>query len=79
MPMIVFLLLFHFGLGGAVVGWVLLTQTADPGTSDAVVFALGAIAGLIGAAGIAVNVMGRRHIESIRQALETVGGWRPGR
>jgi hypothetical protein len=43
------------------------------------VFALGMIAGLIGMAGIAVNIMSRRHIEAIRQSLDAVGGWKPGR
>jgi hypothetical protein len=79
LPLFIFLLLFHFGLGGAVVGWVLLTQTDTQGSSDMLVFALGMIAGLIGMAGIAVNIMSRRHIEAIRQSLDAVGGWKPGR
>lgn len=29
LPMLIFLLLFHFGLGAAVAGWVMLTQLSE--------------------------------------------------
>jgi hypothetical protein len=78
MPMLISLLMFHFGLGGAVAGWILL----DQGKSENIAYlslALGIIIPLLGIAGVALNIISRRRIESIRQALDGVGGWRPGR
>lgn len=78
MPMLFFLLLFHFGLGGVVIGWILLDQ--DKSTDLAVVLLiLGIVVPLIGIAGVAVNIMSRRRIEMIRQELDLAGGWKPGR
>jgi hypothetical protein len=77
LPMLIFLLLFHFGLGFAVIGWIMITQ-GDPGTGYPIL-AFGIITPLIGVAGVAVNIISRRRIELIRQALETRGGWKPGR
>ena len=78
LPMLIFMLLFHFGLGGAVAGWILFAQGYDEATGI-VVFTIGLVAGLIGVAGAAVNIVNRRRIELIRQELETQGGWKPGR
>jgi hypothetical protein len=76
--MVIYMLLFHFGLGGAVAGWILFAQGYDEATGI-VVFPIGLIAGLIGVAGAAANIVSRRRIELIRQALEVQGGWKPGR
>jgi hypothetical protein len=76
LPMLVFLLLFHFGLGGAVIGWILMTQHSE--TAGAIVLAIGMITPLIGVAGVAVNIISRHRIELIRRALDLQGGWRPG-
>jgi hypothetical protein len=34
---------------------------------------------LIGVAGVIVNIVSRRRVEMVRQALEVAGGWKPGR
>ena len=72
--MIVFLLMFHFGLGTAVTGWVLLSQ--DSATAGAITLTIGLIAPLVGAVGIAANFLGLRRIELISQQLEAQGGWK---
>jgi hypothetical protein len=77
-PMLTFLLMFHFGLGGAVAGWLLLTQHRSENVAGLLI-AFGLIVPAIGVAGIVVNVISRRHIELVRQALVTAGGWKPGR
>ena len=77
LPMLISLLLFHFGLGFAVIGWIMLDQGRS---SDIAVLLLviGVATPLLGIAGIAINIMGRRRIESIRQELDLAGGWKPG-
>jgi hypothetical protein len=78
LPMLIFLLMFHFGLGGAVAGWIML----DQGKSESlaiVLLVVGIVIPLVGLAGVAVNIISRRRIELIRQDLDAVGGWRPGR
>jgi hypothetical protein len=78
-PMLLFLLMFHFGLGGAVAGWVLLSNGHGSTLSSGLIFGVSLAVGLIGALGVALNIMGRRRIETIRQELEIQGGWKPGR
>lgn len=78
LPMFVFLLLFHFGLGGAVAGWIMLTQASNE-TIGGILLVVGIITPLIGVAGIAANIISRRRIELIRHHLDTQGGWKPGR
>ena len=77
LPMLVFLLMFHFGLGFAVFGWLLMTQFDD--NIGGLLLAFGIITPLIGIAGVAVNIISRRRIELIRRDLELQGGWKPGR
>jgi hypothetical protein len=77
-PMLAFLLMFHFGLGGALAGWLLLNQNRSEDVA-AVLLAFGIIVPLIGIAGTVVNIVSRRRIEMVRQALEVAGGWKPGR
>ena len=77
LPMLVFLLMFHFGLGAAVAGWVMIDQDQTPDIGAALI-AVGLIVPLIGIAGIAMNIMSRRRIETIRQAVDLQGGWKPG-
>jgi hypothetical protein len=77
MPMLIFLLLFHFGLGAAVAGWIMVNQFAY--ASGNWILAFGIITPLIGLAGVVVNVIARRRIELIRQELDLQGGWKPGR
>ncbi len=79
LPMLIFLLLFHFGLGAAVAGWVMLTQLSESIDGGLIVLGFGLVLPLIGAAGAAVNIVSRRRIEVIRQELETQGGWKAGR
>lgn len=78
LPMLIFLLMFHFGLGAAVAGWIMATQDGSSSTST-LLLAIGLIVPLIGVAGIAVNVISRRRVELIRRALDLQGGWKPGR
>ncbi len=80
LPMMVFVLMFHFGLGAAVAGWVLLTQN-HTGLSEGsgLLLLIGVVTPLIGVTGMAANFLLRRRIEVIRSELETQGGWKPGR
>src|SRR5438093_131351 len=65
LPMVIFLLLFHFGLGAAAMGWIMISQFSD--SSGNPILAFGIIAPLIGVVGVALNVISRCHIELIRQ------------
>lgn len=77
MPMLIFLLMFHFGLGGAVAGWIMLDQNRSESIA-AILLVVGIVVPLIGLAGIAVNIMSRRRIELIRREVDASGGWKPG-
>lgn len=77
LPMLIFLLLFHFGIGLLVMGWIMLDQGRYD-TTGTILVAIGIITPLMGVAGIALNVAGRRRIEQIRQSLDSRGGWKPG-
>jgi hypothetical protein len=77
-PMLVFLLMFHFGLGAAVAGWIMLDQDQSQTTAIALLVT-GIVVPLIGLAGVAVNILSRRRIELVRQDLELQGGWKPER
>jgi hypothetical protein len=78
LPMLVFLLMFHFGLGAAVAGWIMIDQDQTPDIG-ALLLVIGIVIPLIGVAGVAVNIISRRRIELIRQAVDANGGWKPGR
>ena len=78
-PMLISMLLFHFGLGGGFIGWIMLTQTSSSETTGAIVLAIGLITPVLGIAGAALNIVGRRRIELVRQELELQGGWKRGR
>ena len=70
--------MFHFGLGGAVAGWIMLDQDQSQSLAIALLV-VGIVVPTIGLAGVALNIISRRRIELIRQDLDAVGGWRPGR
>jgi hypothetical protein len=78
LPMLIFLLMFHFGLGAAVAGWIMLTQHSSA-TTATILLVIGIVVPLIGVAGVVLNVVSRRRVELIRQALDLQGGWKPGR
>lgn len=78
LPMLIFLLMFHFGLGGAVAGWIMIDQ-GQSATVGALLMVIGVVVPLIGVAGVVLNIISRRRIELVRQALELQGGWKPGR
>ena len=78
MPMLLFLLLFHFGLGFAVIGWIMIDQEESPDLG-VILLVAGVIVPLIGLAGVALNIISRRRIELIRRELDLAGGWKPGR
>src|SRR5688572_30601125 len=69
-PMLISMLLFHFGLGAGFIGWIMLTQTTSSDTSGAIVLVIGLITPLLGVAGVALNIMARRRIELVRVALD---------
>ena len=77
-PMMFFLLLFHFGLGAAIAGWLMLTRVDSNETTALIVFTIGIVTPVIGIVGCAVNIISRRRIELIRQTLDLEGGWKPG-
>ena len=74
-PMLAFLLMFHFGLGAAAIGWILIDQGGSVLTGS-ILIAVGLIVPLIGIAGAALNVISRRRLEMVRQELEMAGGWK---
>jgi hypothetical protein len=78
-PMFLFLMMFHFGLGAAVAGWFLLTQTTENTNLGIILLIVGLVVPLTGAAGAAINILSRRRIELIRHELDLQGGWKPGR
>jgi hypothetical protein len=78
LPMLVFLLLFHFGLGAAIAGWIMLEQDRNAQVA-AVLLVVGLVVPLVGLAGVVVNIISRRRVELIRQLLDTQGGWTPER
>lgn len=75
-PMLAFLLMFHFGLGAAAIGWIFIDQGGSTLTGS-ILIAIGIVVPLIGIAGAAANVISRRRVEMVRQELEAAGGWRP--
>jgi hypothetical protein len=77
LPMLIFLLMFHFGLGGLVAGWIMLDQDQTPHIGTILV-AIGIIVPLIGIAGVALNILSRRRVQMVEQALDLAGGWKPG-
>jgi hypothetical protein len=79
LPMLLFLLMFHFGLGGVLAGWVTLTQFPDQATTAYILLTVGIVVPLIGLIGVALNIVSRRRLESIRHAIDGGGGWQPGR
>ncbi len=78
MPMLLFILLFHFGLGFAVIGWIMIDQSQSPDLG-LVFLVVGIIVPLIGIAGVALNIISRRRIHLIERQLDLAGGWKPGR
>jgi hypothetical protein len=77
-PMLAFLLMFHFGLGAAIAGWLMIDQGQSQSVGASLMVA-GIVVPLVGVAGVVVNIVSRRRIEMVRQALELAGGWKPGR
>ena len=75
--MLIFLLMFHFGLGALVAGWVMLDQDQTPQTGTILVI-IGLVVPLVGIAGVALNIISRRRIQLVQQAVDLIGGWKPG-
>ena len=75
--MLGFLLMFHFGLGAAAIGWIFIDQGGSTLTGS-ILIAVGIIVPLIGLAGAAANVVSRRRVELVQQELNSAGGWHPG-
>ncbi len=78
LPMLIFVLMFHFGIGLAVIGWIVIDQGGSQ-TWGAVIMALGVVVPALGLTGAAFNIVSRRRIEQMRQELMLAGGWKPGR
>lgn len=71
-----FALMFHFGIGLALIGWVLLTQEQTQ-IAGLIILAVGAIAPVVGVLGIVYSVYRRKRYESV---IAEVGGersWTP--
>jgi hypothetical protein len=77
LPMLIFLLMFHFGLGAAVAGWIMIDQDQTPSTG-ALLLVIGVVVPLIGIGGVALNILSRRRIQMVQQAVDLAGGWKPG-
>lgn len=71
---LLFALMFHFGLGLLLIGWVLLTQEHST-TAGVICLAIGLVAPLIGAAGIAYSVYRRRQYEGVLAEVGGAAGW----
>lgn len=71
---LLFALMFHFGLGLALIGWVLLTQENST-TAGVICLAIGLIAPLIGVCGIAYSVYRRRQYEEVLAEVGGASGW----
>jgi hypothetical protein len=79
-PMMVSILMFHFGIGVGFIGWIMLTQNHSSNNYNTLGYILlitGIITPLTGIVGVAINVLGRRRIELVRRALDLSGGWKP--
>lgn len=77
LPMLIFLLMFHFGLGAAVAGWIMIDQHQSTSTG-ALLLVIGIVVPLIGVGGVALNILSRRRIQMVQQAVDLAGGWKPG-
>ena len=77
LPMLIFLMMFHFGLGAAVAGWIMIDQDQSPATGAALLV-VGIVVPLIGIAGVTLNILSRRRIQMVQQAVDLAGGWKPG-
>ena len=77
-PMLASLLLFHFGIGIAFIGWIMLTQDIETDSDPLGIglLAVGLVMTVVGITGTALNVLSRRRIELVRHALDISGGWR---
>lgn len=78
-PMLISILLFHFGIGIGFIGWIMLTQDTQTSTDTigAALLAIGLAMPVTGIFGVAMNIRGRRRIEHVRRALDLSGGWKP--
>src|SRR4051794_3328319 len=77
-PMLIFVLMFHFGIGMAAIGWIFIDQGGST-TTGAILMVIGVVVPALGLAGAALNIVSRRRMELVRQELATAGGWKPGR
>ena len=77
-PMLIFVLMFHFGIGMAVIGWIFIDPSGST-TTGAILMVIGVVVPALGLAGAALNIISRRRMELVRQELITAGGWKPGR
>jgi hypothetical protein len=64
--------MFHFGLGLALIGWVLLTQESST-TAGIICLAIGLITPLIGVVGIVHSVYRRKQYEGVLAEVRAAG------
>jgi hypothetical protein len=69
---LLFALMFHFGLGLALIGWVLLTQESST-TAGIICLAIGLITPLIGVVGIVHSVYRRKQYEGVLAEVRAAG------
>jgi len=62
----------------AVIGWIFFDQGGSAAVG-ATLLVIGPVVPALGLLGAALNIIGRRRMELVRQELLTAGGWKPGR
>jgi hypothetical protein len=71
---LLFALMFHFGLGLALIGWVLITQEASEVTG-VILLAVGIVAPILGVLGMVWAVMRRREYEEVMGEVTADEPW----
>ena len=72
--MLLFALMFHFGLGLALIGWVLITQEASE-TTGLALLAIGIVTPILGVLGMVWAVVRRREYEEVLNEESTGEPW----
>jgi hypothetical protein len=74
MAVLLFALMFHFGLGLALIGWVLISQEQSP-VAGTIILVIGVVTPVIGVGGMVLSVYRRRQYELVLSDLGGEGSW----